>query len=189
MRRIIGRFIDRICAEVDRLSPRTIVDLGCGEGIVARELGRRLDGDFEYLGLDLNPESIAFARQLCGQDPRFSFEVADILALEPRLGWADVGLCLEVLEHLPAPRDALSQLQIWTHGTVIVSVPWEPWFRLGNLLRGRHVMRLGNHPEHLHQFTPRSFQRLLAEHSDDASVGACFPWLIGELGATGPTPR
>lgn len=161
------------------------MDLGCGEGVVASQLVRSLDEPFEYLGLDLNPKAVFVARQLNREHPSLEFRTADILTTEPDPGWADVGLCLEVLEHLPQPRPALQRLMEWTAGTAIVSVPWEPWFRLGNLARGRHLLRLGNHPEHVAQFGPRSFSRLLAQFGEKASVKGCFPWLIGEVETTG----
>ena len=57
---------------------------------------------------------------------------------------AIVVTCIEVLEHLPAV--ARRQAARVTTDCCVVSVPWEPWFRLGNLGRGKNVRRLGNDP-------------------------------------------
>jgi SAM-dependent methyltransferase len=142
-----------------------------------------MDHDFQYLGLDLSPASIEAARAFNAGDPRLSFECADILLREPQAGWADLALSLEVLEHLPDPAAALERVGLWSRGEVLVSVPWEPWFRIGNLARGRHVRRLGNHPEHIQQFNPRSLRALMAAASPlreaSVEVTTCFPWLIG----------
>ena len=59
--------------------------------------------------------------------------------------------------HAVAP--AVAELARVTADRCVVSVPWEPWFRLGNLGRGRNVARLGNDPEHVQWFTPRRLRR------------------------------
>jgi len=171
----------QVCQRVAERRPRRIVDLGCGEGIVARELALCLREPFEYLGLDANPGSVETARDLNRDHPNLCFEVADVVSLQPRKGWADVGICLEVLEHLPQPERAVDRLALWSRDVAIFSVPWEPWFQLGNLARGRHVLRLGNHPEHIQHFGPRSFGRLLGRSRGRVSVETCFPWLVGTV--------
>lgn len=175
---VIRRFVRRICAKVEALAPKRVVDLCCGEGLIAMELDR-LPVQFEYLGLDLNPQAIAEARRI---NPSLRFEADDIVARTPDHDWADLVICLEALEHFDEPRDPLRRILSWTHQSAIVSVPWEPYFRIGNLLRGKHLSRFGNHPEHVQQFNPRSLEALLREFSDDVRVETCFPWLIGTMG-------
>jgi hypothetical protein len=62
----------------------------------------------------------------------------------------------------------------------VVSVPWEPWFRLGNLGRGKNVMRWGNDPEHVNFFSPRKLDAALRLHFDEVRVVKAFPWIIAE---------
>ena len=61
-----------------------------------------------------------------------------------------------------------------------MSVPWEPWFRLGNLGRGKNVRRLGNDPEHVQAFTPARLRRALEREFSEVTVTPAFPWLIAE---------
>lgn len=70
---------------------------------------------------------------------------------------------------------------------VIVSVPWEPWFRLGNLARGKNVSRWGNDPEHIGAFGPASLKRLLSRSFADVTITRRLPWLLAV--ATGPRSR
>lgn len=175
MRWVIRRFLDDVVETVVALEPRRIVDLGCGEGIVARAIAARAP-EVEYLGLDTSPEAVEVARRL---NPHLEFTVGDLLDEPLRPGWADLALCLEVLEHLDRPDDGVTRLFQWTRRDALVSVPWEPFFRLGNLLRGRHLRAWGNHPEHLQQFDPRSLARLLSRHAESCRVRTRFPWLIG----------
>jgi hypothetical protein len=85
-----------------------------------------------------------------------------------------------VLEHLEDPAAAISELARVSRGDVVLSVPHEPWFRLGSLLRGKYVSRLGNHPEHVQHWRPRTFERFLTPQVEVVSVGTAFPWLIAQ---------
>jgi SAM-dependent methyltransferase len=92
---------------------------------------------------------------------------------------ADVVTCLEVLEHLDAPERAVAELARISREHCVVSVPWEPFFRLGNLCRGRNVGRLGNNPEHIQQFRPSTLNLLLLDQFEEVVIRPCFPWVIG----------
>ncbi len=175
VRLLIERFLARITREVLAARPARIVDLGCGEGQVAERIAGALGGACDYLGLDASAAAIEIARTRC---PGLELQVGDVLSPARSPGWADVTLCLEVLEHLPQPELLAARLREWSGRLALVSVPWEPYFRLGNLARGKYVSRFGNHPEHCQSFNPRSLAALLAPHFAEVHVETCFPWLI-----------
>jgi len=137
--------------------------------------------DFEYLGLDLYLPSVEAARRLNEGQPSLRFEVSDFLTRVPLEGWADLALCLEVIEHLPYPQEAVHRILQWTGQNAIISVPWEPWFRMGNLARGKYLNRLGNHPEHIQQFNPRKLRGLLQGWAGSIRIETCFPWIIATI--------
>jgi SAM-dependent methyltransferase len=93
---------------------------------------------------------------------------------------ADLVTSIEVLEHLPTFEPAVAEMARICRGRLVVSVPWEPWFRLGNLGRGKNVKRLGNDPEHVQAFTPKRLERALGAHFAEVRVVRAFPWLIAE---------
>ena len=95
-------------------------------------------------------------------------------------GAGDLVTCIELLEHLEPFDPAVDELARITGGRLVVSVPWEPWFRLGNLGRGKNVRRLGNDPEHVQAFTPRRLHRALERRYSEVRVVKAFPWLIAE---------
>jgi SAM-dependent methyltransferase len=179
MRWVIRRFVDRIVSLVEAAAPERVIDLGSGEGMIAREL-QRLPRAVEYRGIELQGEAVRVAR---AEVPGLRFDQGDLLAVEPEPGWADVALCLEVLEHLDEPAAAVDRIAAWTSSLAVVSVPWEPYFRTGNLLRGKYLPTLGNHPEHVQQFGPRSFAALLERRFRLVHVETCFPWLIARAAA------
>lgn len=174
VRRLLRRFLEEVSATVGGLEPSSIVDLGCGEGVVARLLHRRFP-EIDYTGLDTSERSVKVARAL---NPELRFEVRSLLEPPPPADQADVAICLEVLEHLPDADLTAARILSWTRERAIISVPWEPFFRLGNLLRGRYVRSWGDHPEHLQHFNRRSLRALLSRHATVERIWTSFPWIL-----------
>lgn len=102
-----ARYLRR-AAEFLRGAPR-IVDYGCGNGWIARQLADLLPA--RITGLDFSPAQIALARSAgTGQDARIDFQTIDgPRALPPAEGYVFHG----VLHHLPAAEihDLLEQVQ------------------------------------------------------------------------------
>lgn len=168
--RLLARYRARLLAQVAALAPGSVLDAGCGEGILTRWLADRLPGT-AVEGLDLRAEAIEElrARGLTGR-------VGDVLALPFADAAVDVVLALEVLEHLDHPAAALRELRRVARRAVVVTVPLEPLFRLGNLARGRHVRRLGSTPGHRHAFTPAAFAALMREELPGGAWFELAPW-------------
>ena len=61
---------------------------------------------------------------------------------------------------------------------MIVSVPWEPVWRLGNLARGRYWRDLGNTPGHVHSFSRRSIRSLISRHLELVEERHPLPWTM-----------
>ena len=72
-----------------------VIDIGCGPARVLQSLA-----DVEYLGLDINPDYIAFARRTYGD--KGSFVVGDTRSLRGDLRFkdADIVIAIAVLHHL-----------------------------------------------------------------------------------------
>jgi SAM-dependent methyltransferase len=174
VRRLIRRFLDHLCTRIVEIHPSTVIDLGCGEGVVAGEV-RGVLPEVRYLGIDASGEAIRAARV---SNPDLDFRQGDILDGHPEDAAAELALCLEVLEHLDDPSVALERIAAVTSDAAIVSVPWEPYFQLGSLLRGRYLKTWGNHPEHVQSFSPPSLRDLVARHFPCVDIDTCFPWLI-----------
>jgi 2-polyprenyl-3-methyl-5-hydroxy-6-metoxy-1,4-benzoquinol methylase len=60
--------------------------------------------------------------------------------------------------------------------TVAVTVPFEPFFRGGNLTRGRYVERLGSTPGHLNTWGRRGLRRALGSALPGSRWFELFPW-------------
>jgi 2-polyprenyl-3-methyl-5-hydroxy-6-metoxy-1,4-benzoquinol methylase len=150
----------------------TWVDVGIGEGL-AMEAMQVSAGSL--VGVEYRHDKLLMAlRRLPISGVR-----ADAGMLPFIEGSAAVVTCLEVLEHLRTPERAVAELARICRGHCVVSVPWEPFFRLGNLCRGKDVRHWGNNAEHIQQFRPSTLRILLNESFEDVEIHSCFPWIIG----------
>ena len=83
---------------------RSVVDVGCGQGIVLEGL-RRADPSLALSGYDSSPTACGRARARgLAVDPLdiVSLSLADARARARRIGSFDLALCLEVAEHIPS---------------------------------------------------------------------------------------
>jgi hypothetical protein len=87
-------------------------------------------------------------------------------------------LMLEVLEHIERPQEILPILQRLSHQHLILSVPWEPFFRGLNLLRGKHITAWGNDPEHINHWGRRGFLEFVGGQFDVLETPMVFPWTM-----------
>jgi len=153
-------------------APDFVVDVGTGEGFATE---RTVPRGVTVVGVEYRHGKIRAAMQRLDD---IAGVVADAGMLPLRSASAPVVTCIEVLEHLTEPEVAVEELARVTRGHCVVSVPWEPVFRLGNLGRGKNVRRLGNDPEHVQQFNPARLMRLLEPRFGDVSVRRCAPWIV-----------
>jgi 2-polyprenyl-3-methyl-5-hydroxy-6-metoxy-1,4-benzoquinol methylase len=81
----------------------TIVDLGCGNGDVLRDVskfGRKNNYSFKLIGIDANPAAIDYAKELSKEYSELSFKTIDILSEDFKKQSYDVVLCTLFLHHL-----------------------------------------------------------------------------------------
>lgn len=184
----IGHFYDEVTRLVELVRPARILNIGCGEGFDAKNLGDR-HADINYCcGLDLDWQALTVSRTLSCPFLRNTVN-GDAHRLPLRLNWFDMILCLEVLEHLKQPEAVLMDIARRYDEYCIFSVPNEPLYRLTRLLvLRRDITRFGDHPDHLNHWSRRAFTRLLARYFTVEKVASPFPWTIAlcrNKGATG----
>lgn len=72
-----------------------VVDLGCGSAQVLRYLP-----DVDYIGIDINPDYIAFARRTYGNKGTFLVGDTQSFLGEPRFKGANIAMAFGLLHHL-----------------------------------------------------------------------------------------
>lgn len=154
------------------------LDAGCGEGHMLGYLHEQ--GAIGRLtAIDLNPEHLNFAKE---RFPYFDYQVADLCYLPFSDDTFDFVMSTEVLEHLPNPGRALMELKriAKPEAYLIISVPFEPFFHWGNLLRGKYWKRGGYTPDHRNFWHRHQFSAFLSPIVEiEADFGfKTFPWLL-----------
>lgn len=172
---LIARFYNRLSDIVRSIQPSSVLDAGCGEGETIDRLGKLLPDS--VVGFDVNPACVSF---VSGRFPDLSFSVQSIYELPYEPDSFDLVMCLEVLEHLDKPELALRELVRVARKDLLLSVPYEPYFTIGSLLRGKDITRLGSTPEHLQHWNKKRFRRFLAGTIEDVNVASAKPWLIAQ---------
>ena len=157
--------------------PVKILDAGCGEGFISGILFSNLSG-VQITGLEYTDEALKIARSM---NSGVAFLQGDIMQMPFKDESFDVVLCTEVLEHLSDPSKALAELLRVTKGRVIVTVPHEPWFCLGNMLALKNITRFGNPIDHVNHWSYRAFTSFLKNNSNVSwMLGKSFPWTIAQ---------
>ena len=81
----------------------TIVDLGCGNGDILRDVskfGRKNNYSFKLIGIDANLAATEYAKELSKEYSELSFKTMDILSEDFKKQSYDVVLCTLFLHHL-----------------------------------------------------------------------------------------
>lgn len=187
IRWLTGRWVARLTSTLDQVAAQapptgTALEVGCGEGVISQALAGRFG---QVTALDLPDAGL---REQWRHRPGPHYLHADAHRLPFRDRQFDVVVAAEVLEHLPDPVCGLAELLRVSRGHLVLSVPREPIFRLGNLAAGRYVRALGNTPGHLNHWSTRSFRRFVGQAAEVRAVATPLPWTIVWATRAGATP-
>ncbi len=176
VRRLMATFertLDELFVHAD---PQSLLDVGCGEGVLVERWARRL-GDKRVVGIDLDdPQLHAQWQQRTA--PNLEYRVMKAENLPFADDEFDVATAIEVLEHVPDPAHTVAEMARVAQRWLLVSVPREPLWRGLNMARGAYVRDLGNTPGHLNHWSKRSFVSLLGRHGEVVEARSPFPWTM-----------
>lgn len=152
-----------------------LLDAGCGEGFITDLIQRELKS-LRIKGMDHSEEAVAQAKRLF---PAIDFDTEDIYNLGYGDNSFDIVICTEVLEHLTEPARGLSELLRVAKKTIILSVPNDPVFRIGNMMVLKNVTRFGNPIDHIQHWTKTGFLKWVQKNTNcNISYKSAFTWVI-----------
>ncbi len=91
----------------DKITPKTICEVGCGAGEVLRLLQMGMDSDCIFSGYEISPQ--AFELSKSRENERLHFKLQDFI--EEKDVYFDLILVLDVLEHMENPYDLLRDIK------------------------------------------------------------------------------
>jgi 2-polyprenyl-3-methyl-5-hydroxy-6-metoxy-1,4-benzoquinol methylase len=177
VRRLMARFegtLDELFTQAD---PKSLLDVGCGEGVLTQQWAQRLGDERRVVGIDLDDPAL-HAEWAKRTAPNLSYRVMKAENLPFADNDFDTATAIEVLEHVPDPEHTVAEMARVGQRWLLVSVPREPLWRALNVARGAYWKDLGNTPGHVNHWSKRSFVALLSRHGDVVQARSPFPWTM-----------
>jgi 2-polyprenyl-3-methyl-5-hydroxy-6-metoxy-1,4-benzoquinol methylase len=182
-RRLMSGFQAALDELWQKAEPRSVLDVGCGEGVLTCEWAERL-GERRIVGIDLEDPKIQ-AEWETRRRPNLEYRAEEATSLSFDDDEFDVATAIEVLEHVPDPEATLAEMTRVAERYLLVSVPREPLWRMLNMARGAYWGSLGNTPSHVNHWTKVGFVSLLSKYGTVEEKRSPFPWtmLLVRVGA------
>jgi SAM-dependent methyltransferase len=177
---VVKRLMASFHAALDELwgiaKPQSVLDVGCGEGVLTSEWAERLGGG-RIVGIDLDDPKLR-AEWDARRRPNLEFRAEEATRLSFADGEFEMATAIEVLEHVPQPEQTLAEMARVASRWLLVSVPREPIWRMVNMARGAYWSSLGNTPGHVNHWTQVGFKSLLTQYGKVEELRSPFPWTM-----------
>ena len=180
VRRLMSGFEAQLDELLSRADPSSILDIGCGEGVLTLRWAQEL-APAKVVGLDL-PDPKLEAEWAQRRRDNLEFRSGEAESLPFADGEYDLLAAIETLEHVGDPERVLTEMARVASRHLLVSVPREPLWRALNIARGAYLKDLGNTPGHLNHWSKRGLYSLLARHGEVLELRTPFPWTMALVG-------
>jgi len=115
--------IDIVLSSLAKQPFSSLIDIGCGDGRLLREINKRFPGN-RLQGIDYSSRAINLARAM---NPDLSYNTIDICSIDTPENTFDVVTLVEVLEHIPTDSADVFLKSLSTYqrpgGKLILTVP------------------------------------------------------------------
>ncbi|MGI8713864.1 MAG: class I SAM-dependent methyltransferase [Solirubrobacteraceae bacterium] len=175
VRRLMAGFERDVDELFGQAAPSSVLDVGCGEGVLTEQWARRTG---RIVGVDLDDPKLAAQWARHGGQDNLEFRAMTVERLDFRDREFELVAATEVLEHVADPQRALAEMARVSARWLLVSVPHEPLWRALNVARGTYLRDWGNTPGHLNHWTRGAFVKLLGAHGEVVQTRSPFPWTM-----------
>ena len=173
-RLLVRNFNNTVARLTGSLDIKTILEIGCGEGEIAKILLGSTQAMIHCI--DISDLIISHARENVISE-RVTFEKQSIYdLLDEKKYSAELVVCCEVMEHLHEPQKGLERIAALASPYCLFSVPREPLWRILNMLRGAYLNDLANTPGHVQHWSKRSFEIFISPLFEIIETAIPFPW-------------
>lgn len=155
--------MDRVVETIKRLGGATVLDLGCGEGRLLRELLQQ-PGLSRIVGVEVAPRILATAGDRLRLDAmselkrkRIELLQGSLLYRDDRLTGFDVAAVVEVIEHIDAARLPAFESALFGHAKPSAVIVTTPNYEHNALFPGLADGAL-RHPDHRFEWTRAEFR-------------------------------
>lgn len=107
----IENFLSSLNKNILKLKPDTILDLGCGEGFVIKNLKKAMP-ETKFTGVDISSEAIKESKNLIPEEQFYNLDISNVdIQKSPLKESYDTVICLEVLEHISEYEKAIENIK------------------------------------------------------------------------------
>jgi SAM-dependent methyltransferase len=177
VRRLMAGFEGTLEELFTKADPQSLLDVGCGEGVLTHQWAQRMGDAKRVVGIDLDDPAL-HAEWAKRTAPNLEYRILKAENLPFADDEFDAATAIEVLEHVPDAEHTVAEMARVAKRHLLVSVPREPLWRGLNMARGAYWKDLGNTPGHLNHWSKRSFVALLSRHGDVVEARSPFPWTM-----------
>ena len=178
-RRLVARFLAEADEAVRETGASSVLDVGCGEGVVTERIAKLLPGA-RVVGLDVEDPGLAEEWQARASG-NLSFEPGSAYSLPHEDHSFDVVSAFEVFEHLERPEEGLGELARVARRTLVLSVPREPLWRVLNVVSLHYLRDLGNTPGHVNHWSRGQFAEFAGSAGEVTRLRSPLPWTIATV--------
>lgn len=172
---LIKNFYSSLISLAKPLKAESILDAGCGEGFTMDKLSKNGLGK-KIEGVEHSKDALILGKKLF---PNLTFKEGSVYDMPYKSNCFDLVVCTEVLEHVEYPVKVIKEALRVSKKYVLLSVPNEPFFMLGNFIRGKDLLHFGNNPGHINHWTILSFKNFLKRNGlKIKTVKLPFPWIL-----------
>jgi len=159
---------------ISKLEMKSVLEIGSGEGFILNYLLNNKNINL-IIGSDIELEYVNLYSNIY-------FNIRGVLCIGEQLPFCDkifdlVLLC-EVLEHVNQPIKVIKEATRVSKDKILLTIPYEPFWRIMNLLRFKYISSFGNTPGHINHWSYRSIKLFLEEYMTIEVIQIVFPWIF-----------
>ena len=169
---LMKKFHEKLFFLIKKTKSESLLDVGCGEGYTTRLIKRKFP-ELIINGSELESEPLEKAGI---NNPDIKFNQESIYNLKRKDASFDLVMASEVLEHLEEPHKAIEECKRVSKNYCIFTVPYEPWWRVANVIRLAYLSEWGNTPGHIQHWNKIKFRKMLNKHFRTVKIHNSLLW-------------